>query len=348
MNFIIMNLVITSIPINYDCAMTEIAPKIRRLLRSAVCMPLNSLINRVDPPVLVLLYHRVTTLSSDPEMLAVTPDNFRAQIRFLKENFPIVRFEEDWANVRKPAIAITFDDGYADNALEALPILEEAGAPATFFVSTGTIGTSREFWWHELERIILETQSLPATFSLDDISSGKTWPTGTGRHRQEFYHEIVRLMTDTDILRRDDWLGQLRTWAESKENPADINRAMSIGELKLLAASRWVTIGAHTVSHCRLSSLPPEAQRDEITASKRQLENWLERDITTFSYPFGRRSDYTRQSAALCQEAGFSRVAANFPGQAHRWTDPYQIPRHLIRNWPVEVFAEKLREFWTR
>ena len=123
---------------------------------------------------------------------------------------------------------------------------------------------------------------------------------------------------------------------------------MSVQELKSLAANRWVTIGAHTVSHNRLSSLPPEAQREEIVASKRHLEAWLGRGITTFSYPFGRRSDYTEESIALCRQAGFSRAAANFPGQAHRWTDPYQIPRHLVRNWPLEIFSARLRGFWTR
>jgi peptidoglycan/xylan/chitin deacetylase (PgdA/CDA1 family) len=122
--------------------MKELAPIIRRSLRSAVLMPSNRLLNLVDPPVVVLLYHRVTTLTSDPEMLSVSPDNFRAQMRHLKETVPLVRFEEDWTKVSKPAVAITFDDGYADNALEALPILEEVGVPATFFVSTGTIGTT--------------------------------------------------------------------------------------------------------------------------------------------------------------------------------------------------------------
>lgn len=135
--------------------MTEITGKILGSARKLVRTPLNRLLNRVDPPVIVLLYHRVTTLVSDPEMLAVSPENFRAQMRHLKENHHLVRFEEDWSKAAKPAVAITFDDGYADNALEALPILDEVGVPATFFVSTGTIGTTREFWWHELERIIL-------------------------------------------------------------------------------------------------------------------------------------------------------------------------------------------------
>lgn len=328
--------------------MTEIAGNIIGSACKLVCTPIIRLINRIDPPVIVLLYHRVTTLPSDPEMLAVTPDNFRAQMRHLKETVPLVRFEEDWAKISKPAVCVTFDDGYADNALEALPILEEVGVPATFFVSTGTIGTRSEFWWHELERLILEKQSFSLGFTLEDGSCERSWRTGSLRERQECYHGIVQLMNDTDTEHRSNWLEQLRRWARTEEETSDSHRAMTVDELRLLAGSSLVTIGGHTVTHTRLSCLTPEAQRDEITASKRQLEEWLDREISTFSYPFGRRSDYTQQSSALCRQVGFTKVAANFPGQAHRWTDPYQIPRHLVRNWPVEVFAARLREFWTR
>ena len=123
---------------------------------------------------------------------------------------------------------------------------------------------------------------------------------------------------------------------------------MTVDELRLLAGSRWASIGAHTVTHSRLAALPPEVQHAEITASKRALEGWLGREIPLFSYPFGRRSDYTRESIRLCRESGFTKAASNFPGQAHRWTDPYQIPRHLVRNWTGEEFAARLRGFWTR
>jgi peptidoglycan/xylan/chitin deacetylase (PgdA/CDA1 family) len=328
--------------------MTEITPKIRRSLCSLLCTPYKRLLNIIDPPLIVLLYHRVTTLASDPEMLAVTPDNFRSHMKFLKERVPLVRFDEEWTKFSRPAVAITFDDGYADNALEALPILEEVGVPATFFVSTGTIGTATEFWWHELERIILMEKSLPSLFALHDCSSERRWPTGSFRERQEFYNEIMRLMNEADAMHRNNWLAQLRSWAGTDAAPEEIHRSMSVDELRLLAGNGLVTIGAHTVSHTRLSSLSTEAQLNEIQTSKKQLEEWLDREISTFSYPFGRRSDYTQQSISLCRQAGFTKVAANFPGQAHRWTDPYQIPRHLVRNWPVETFAQKLRGFWTR
>ena len=328
--------------------MTKIAAKFRRSLSKAVCTPLNRLLNLVDAPVVVLLYHRVTTLACDPELLAVSPDNFLAQMRHLKETVSLVGFEEDWTKVPRPAVAITFDDGYADNVLEALPILDEVGVPATFFVSTGTIGTSLEFWWHELERTILEKRSLPTEFTLEDGCFSRSWPTGTSLQRQEFYREMLRLMSDADPQRRSNWRFQLRRWAQTGEGEGGRHRAMTVDELRLLAGKSGITIGAHTVTHSRLSTLSREAQRDEMLASKAQIESWLGRGIDTFSYPFGRRCDYTKQSMALCRQAGFTKAAANFPGQAHLWTDPYQIPRHLVRNWPVETFAQKLREFWTR
>lgn len=328
--------------------MTEIVHKILGSARTAVCTPLNLLLNRVDPPVIVLVYHRVATLSSDPEMLAVTPENFRAQMRYLKDNVSLVRFEEDWTKASKPAVAITFDDGYADNALEALPILEEVGVPATFFVTTGTIGTTQEFWWHELERLILGGESLPSSFGLNSGKFVRTWPTRTDPERREFYNGMVRLMNSSDPERRNSWLNQLRDWAQYEGKIAGTHRAMTLDELRRLAASRWVTIGSHTVTHTQLSSLHPDAQREEISTSKRQLEEWLGQKIAVFSYPFGKRRHFTKQSMQLCRQLGFTKAAANFPGQVHRWTNPYRIARHLVRNWPVGVFAEKLRGFWTR
>jgi peptidoglycan/xylan/chitin deacetylase (PgdA/CDA1 family) len=326
--------------------MTELFRKIHWSANMAVRSSINLLFNLVDPPVIVLLYHRVTTLQSDPEMLAVTPDNFRDQMQHVKASFPVVRFEGNWANTTKPTVAITFDDGYADNLLEALPILEELGIPATFFVSTGTIGTTQEFWWDELTHIILEMENLPRSFTLSDPGVGGTWLTGTTSERQGFYREIVQLMTDADVEHRCEWLAQLRLWAEPGKKIHEAHRAMTLNELRLLATSSLVTIGSHTVTHSQLASLSSSAQNEELETSKHQLEAWIGREVTTFSYPFGKRCHYTNESIALCRDAGFSKAASNFPGQAHRWTDQFQIPRHLVRNWPVDVFAQKLTRFW--
>jgi peptidoglycan/xylan/chitin deacetylase (PgdA/CDA1 family) len=306
----------------------------------------NRLLNMLNHPVVILLYHRVNTLPPDPHFLAVTPDNFHAQLLYLKNDFDIVRFDEDWSGLKKPAVVVTFDDSYADNYLEALPILEEVKVPATFFVSTGFIGTTQEFWWDELERLILGDRTFAGRFELDDGSFGKTWPTSSVSSRNRLYREIYPLMKKIDAGRRNTWLAQLRQWARAREETREVNRAMTIGELQRLGQSRWVTIGAHTVSHPQLSSLPAAEQRKEIEDSKKQLESWLGCEVTVFSYPFGGRRDYTQQTIHICREAGFAKAASAFPGQVHLWTDRYQIPRQPVCNWPVSRFGRELERFW--
>jgi peptidoglycan/xylan/chitin deacetylase (PgdA/CDA1 family) len=328
--------------------MTVTISKMLGTARKLVCTPVNHLLNRIDPPVIVLLYHRVTRRASDPELLAVTPENFRAQMQHLKENHPLVRFEEDWSNSPRPAVAVTFDDGYADNAREALPILTELGIPATFFLSSANLGSAREFWWDELGRLLLQGERFPGSFTLSRGARQERWPTGSAPERERLYGEIVPRLTDADLESRDAILVQLRAWAGKCEEPDVGNRSLSFDELTRLAGSELVSIGAHTVNHCRLSALPLQAQREEIEGSRHRLEDLLDREIASFSYPYGKHCHYTRESVALCRELGFRKAAANFPGQSHRWSDPYQVPRHLVRDWPVELFAAKLKGFWTR
>jgi peptidoglycan/xylan/chitin deacetylase (PgdA/CDA1 family) len=308
----------------------------------------NYFLNLLDSPIIILVYHRVTDLSSDPEMLAVSPENFRQHMEFLKQRYSIVRFEEDWPNLKEPAVVITFDDGYSDNVLEALPILEEVGVPATFFVSTWGIGTGKAFWWHELEDILLQDGEFPSHFKLDDARHGKAWDTSTLEGRKVLYNWLNAQMQRVAPGRRKSWLHQLAEWSGPGDVDMNMHRSMTRDEIKRLAASPWATIGAHTVTHSALSALAEEQQRNEIITSRQDLENITGMEITTFSYPFGRKRDYNQTSRRLCREAGFKKAAANFPGQVHRWTDPFQLPRHLVRNWDMDTFSGQIKSFWTR
>lgn len=308
----------------------------------------NRMFNLIDCPVVVLLYHRVTDLSADPEMIAVTPDNFRLHMEFIKKHLPVLCLEDSWSDLQQPSVVITFDDGYADNVLQALPILEEVGVPATFFVSTGDIGTDRVFWWHRLEALLLREAEFPPRFELQDPRFGRVWQTATPEQRQSLYASLSMLMRKLAPDQQQNWLEQLEQWAGPGDWSAGLHRMMTREELQSLAASPWATIGAHSVSHSALSELTGEQQREEIFSSKTALERMTGKPITAFSYPFGRKNEYNQVSINLCREAGFTRVAANFPGQVHSWTDPMQLPRHLVRDWSLEVFADELKGFWTR
>lgn len=304
------------------------------------------LFNIFDKPVVVLIYHRVTSLPSDPQLLAVSPENFSEQMRYLRDNFPVLRFEADWGRITEPSVIVTFDDGYADNFLEALPIIEDVGIPATFFLGSAAIGSVEEFWWDELERLILGIDLRPDRCQLNGIGRAMVWETGSAANRQKFYQELHPLMRKMTSREREAWLEQLRRWAGCGSAGRVSHRALSVAELKKGAESSLVTIGAHGVTHTRLSNLDPDEQRYEVMHSKMRLEELCGREIKVFSYPFGCRGDYDRTTLGLCRSAGFRRVAANFPGQVHRWSDPLQIPRQLVRNWPLDQFREKLNGFF--
>jgi len=324
------------------------------MLRAALhigCTPLvrgaKLVANRFCPPVLILLYHRVTTLESDPQLLSVTPGNFRAHLKYLKDHFCVARLEDDWVRLRKPAVVITFDDGYADNALEALPILEELQVPATFFVATSLIGSEREFWWDEVERLLICQREYPPSFELS--LSGKIWnrPTAQAPDRLRLYHEILPILRSLAPETRGELLERLRLWSGAAPQGRASHRVLSGEELRRVAASPLVTLGAHTVSHSPLSVLPASRQLEEVAGSKQWLEGFTGETVQVFSYPFGSKADYTAETVAICREAGFARTCSNFPGQWRGRTDLHQLPRQLVRNWDLETFKLQLTRFWT-
>jgi peptidoglycan/xylan/chitin deacetylase (PgdA/CDA1 family) len=298
--------------------------------------------NLLDAPVLVLLYHRVTSLSRDPQSLAVKPENFRRQLEWLKSRYAVLRFEDDWRTARRPAVVVTFDDGYADNAREALPIAEEAGVPVTFFVSTGSIGTRHEFWWDEIERCLESAPWTARQLELPVDARARVFPTATPEDRRALYEALHPLLKVMSIASREKALATLRAWATVAECGRESHRPLAVDELRRLAASPWTTIGAHSVNHAPLARLPEAAQREEIETSRTQLEEWTGRPVQVFSYPFGGRLDYDRRSVALCRDAGFKKAAINVPGSWHRWSSDLEIPRRLVRDWDLTEFAARI------
>ena len=111
--------------------------------------------NFLFPTAIILLYHRIDNINQDPHRLAVSAQNFEDQIRFLKDNFNIIELSElvsDLKNkkLRRHSIVITFDDGYADNFFNVLPILKKYQVPATIFITSGMINNPESFYWEKI------------------------------------------------------------------------------------------------------------------------------------------------------------------------------------------------------
>lgn len=95
-------------------------------------------------------------------------------------------------------------------------------------------------------------------------------------------------------------------------------------ELKKMAADSLCTIGAHTVSHPKLATIPSNIQQKEIEQSKLQLESLLGTPIEHFSFPHG---SYNNDTLKICRRLGF-KTAVTTNGRTVR-TDysPLQLDR---------------------
>lgn len=320
---------------------------------------------------LILLYHRVANLDSDPQLLAVSPSNFRGHLRVIRRDFNPISLTDlvdahDRGNLPANSIVITFDDGYADNFEIAAPLLAEFNIPATIFVTPRADAADREFWWDDLERIILQTPRLPADLDLEIDHTLHHWRLTDGSdlrpsdpawnvlshapvtERQGLYLFLSRILRVTpDHLRRAA-LNILSQWAGQPPAVRATHRAMTPSQVRAAASSELIEIGAHTLSHPVLSTLTVNEQFEEIEGSRRAIESIIESSVTSFSYPFGCRGDFGEETIAMTQNAGFRWACANSGKPPHAAalvkpsSDIFALPRALVRNWPRDEFQRHL------
>ena len=120
---------------------------------------------------------------------------------------------------------------------------------------------------------------------------------------------------------------------------------MTINELRKLSRSKFVEIGAHTVNHPRLSNEKPDVQEREILNSKQFLENILGSSVNGFSYPFGGKKDFDRQTMDLVKTAGYQYCVSTFAGRVYKFSNIYTLPRYVVRDWPIWDFQKKVDDF---
>lgn len=118
-------------------------------------------------------------------------------------------------------------------------------------------------------------------------------------------------------------------------------RCMTEDEVRSIAQNPLIEIGAHTMTHPKLSTLSKEAQEEEIKSSKEVLENLLEKQVTSFAYPFG---DYNDDSVAITGNL-FKQAVVVRAGSVTPLSNSVALPRFIVRDWTKEQFKKKLMTF---
>lgn len=310
----------------------------------------------------ILIYHRVADLERDPQLLAVSPSNFRDQMEVLTSTATPISSSQlnaglDGHDLDKPRVCVTFDDGYSDNFHFARPVLLHYGIPATVFACSKISIDQRPYWWDILEYSILGSTG-EIRLDLTATALGKVWHlSGDGRRnpcwsilspddptpRHSVYRELMVLVKRLSPASQQHVIEQLIAQTGFVAAESDIGCAMTPEELRSFADTSLLSVGAHTREHCQLSLLQKAEQTDQINGCRKDLERILERPVEEFSYPYGAAGDYDATSINILREGGFSRAYANFPGLFSSSAPRFETPRILIRNVAGDQFAAQLK-----
>lgn len=308
---------------------------------------------------MILMYHRIAQPPVDPWGLAVRLEHFEQHLAVLRRSRQPMRMSEFFDRLTRGtlpgnAVAVTFDDGYADNLREAKPRLAAHGVPATVFVTTGSVGQLVEYWWDELARgILMRDHSLDSELSIGGELCRLVFPEREGAGRGTPWHAWEQPRTEREAAYLAVWR-RLRT-ASHDERVAVMDRLrdlldtpapdpndlpMTPDEVTDLASDGLIEIGAHTVTHPVLPALDPGERRREILESKLDCERLSGQATTGFAYPHGALDD---DSCAAVQESGFAWACSTRSAVVSgRDYDRYALPRLCVLDWDAHAFEHAL------
>jgi peptidoglycan/xylan/chitin deacetylase (PgdA/CDA1 family) len=280
-----------------------------------------------DARLSILIFHRVLP---EPDPLfpgEITEPDFARACQWLASWFHVLPLDEAAALLQQGrlpsrALAITFDDGYADNRTVAAPLLKRHGLPCTFFVATGFLDGGR--MWNDT---LIETVRLAAAPALNlgdlDPELGELSLADLPARR----HAVQRLIMRCKYLPPEQRQTLVDAIAARAGVSLSVDLMMSSEQVRELHRM-GMQIGAHTVSHPILARLPRDQALTEIIDSKQRLQAIIGAPVTLFAYPNGKPGeDYSAESVSLVRECGFAAAVSTSPGASSHGCDLFQLRR---------------------
>jgi peptidoglycan/xylan/chitin deacetylase (PgdA/CDA1 family) len=294
---------------------------------------------------IILMYHRVSNFKPGHEGASfetgVTAEKFELHMKYLKDEMtPIplddmVVYLKNGKRLPKKAVSITFDDGYADNYLNAYPSLKKYGIPATIFIVSGAMDSGEIFWWDKISEILKMTKkdSLKIDFLNDYIpekisASQHEIPLQNSSekdHAQNILCSWFNKIKPSHINRMVDEI-QRRLEVPSIAIESDRHRILSPQELKEMAEN-GISYGAHTMTHLNLATSPISDAEREIRESKKWLEELLGKTVNSFAYPYGKPEHFNNDVVKIVSDCGFQAAYTAIPGVVSHRSHMYEMCR---------------------
>ena len=268
----------------------------------------------------IIRHHRVYGRDERPlYRLGVGEDVLRAQLAVLAQRgLAPVTVSQGLARLASGepgrTVALSFDDGYADNVRRALPLLAATGARATFFLTAGLIEKRRAPWWDELAHLFAGSRA--ARLEHEGRILELADAAGRGRALRALLPAFRVSPTAQKALLEglaarlgvpDSAPCELATWEE-----CDALRAAGM------------EVGAHTLTHPFLSSLPAAEQADEIGGSFELIARRLGERPRGLAYPGG---DHDAASVVAARAAGAAWAVTTRAGENRADAPAFELLR---------------------
>ncbi|MCB2231501.1 polysaccharide deacetylase family protein [bacterium] len=297
---------------------------------------------------IILMYHGI----SEDEVgvwTQVARQRFEQQMAYVSNAYRPVSLEKAAKllpvdSLEDGSVAVTFDDGFRNNKTIALPILTRYRVPATIYVTTSFIGGESPFggliWTDYVFSLLLSADK--ENIDLSEYELGGFRLTDR-RSRVAAKEAICRRFKHLSDSERKAAIGVLseRTGGEPREEELAVFQPMSWDEVREVADSELLTIGAHTVGHPILTRLPRERMIEEITASQAVIKAETDRPPMLFAYPNGTRDDFNEEIKAAVAEL-YTCAVSTIEGFNDTGTDLYELRRFGIGN-DMPLWEFKLR-----
>jgi len=262
---------------------------------------------------IVLTFHRVLTESEVQQTaslsgMIVRSSTFAGFLKYASQTSEFVDLSHDpeWKSNGKLKLAVTFDDGWSDNATAAYPSARQYRAPIAIFIVPEKTGTTQPFW-------------------PERTAAALDRPTGDGSGRNAIFIErAIEALKELPANEREHRIDQIAGPADALQAVASVDRTMNWQQIQELH-SGGVTFGSHTSTHEILTKIPAAQAEKEIVSSRALIQEKLKVACDLFSYPNG---DYSMQVRGLVAQAGYKFAFLNQgPGVWTRDCDPLLIPR---------------------
>jgi peptidoglycan/xylan/chitin deacetylase (PgdA/CDA1 family) len=289
-----------------------------------------------SPTAVILSYHSVVenTQTTD-HILGISRDraSFEAHMETLAKNFSpvtvedVAQFAKSGQKLPPHAVAVTFDDGFADNYEVALPILSRYGIPATFYIMVDAVENGMLPWYCRL-RFAFNTTKKP---QWSDSERNRTYGLASPEQRKAALTAAWEIGARLTGAVQQEFIGRVEKALEIE--PGFVNAHAPHGFMLDWDQVRGLkkaghTIGAHTLSHPNVAQVSADEARSEIAGSKKRLEKEIGEPIEHFSYPHpALNPQWSKQTLEITREAGFKSAALTTCGPVRKGDEPLALKR---------------------